>query len=55
MREVNDHVKEVMGIKDKQPKPSSNPKNWNWTTIIAWSIILTAAASLINLIINLIF
>jgi hypothetical protein len=47
-------MKEVMGIKE-QPKPSANPKNWNWTVIIAWSVILTIAASLINLIINLIF
>jgi hypothetical protein len=47
-------MKEVMGIKE-QPKPSVNPKNWNWIAIIAWSVILTIAASLINVIINLIF
>lgn len=43
-----------MGIKE-QPKPSANPKNWNWTAIIAWSVIGTIAASLANLLINLIF
>jgi hypothetical protein len=41
--------------KSQQPKPSTNPKNWNWTAIITWSIILTVATSLINLIYNLIF
>jgi len=35
MREINEHLKEVMKIKP-QPKPSSNPKNWNWTAILTW-------------------
>ena len=43
-----------LGIKE-QPKPSSNPKNWNWTAIIAWSVLGTVAASLATLLINLIF
>ena len=55
MREINDHMKQVMGIQDKQPKPSFNPKNWNWTAIITWSVMGTIAASLVNLLINLIF
>ena len=54
MRHINNHMKEVMGIKE-QPKPSTNPKNWNWTAITTWGIILTITTSLINLIINLIF
>jgi hypothetical protein len=54
MRQINDHMKEVMGIK-KQPKPSLNPKNWNWVAIITWSVILTVVALLVNLIINIIF
>lgn len=54
MRQINNHMKEVMGIKE-QPKPSPNPKNWNWTSIITWSIIGTIAVSLANLIYNLIF
>ena len=43
-----------MGIKE-QPKPSANPKNWNWTAIIVWSIVGTIAASLVKLTYNLIF
>ena len=54
MRKLNNHIKEVMGIKE-QPKPSANPKNWNWTAIITWSVMGTIAASLVNLLINLIF
>ena len=54
MRQLNNHIKEVMGIKE-QPKPSANPKNWNWTAIITWSVMGTIAASLANLLINLIF
>lgn len=54
MRQLNNHIKEVMGIKE-QPKPSANPKNWNWTAIIAWSVMGTVAASLATLLINLIF
>ena len=54
MRQLNNHIKEVMGIKE-QPKPSANPKNWNWTAIIAWSVLGTVAASLATSLINLIF
>jgi len=54
MRHINNHMKEVMGIKE-QPKPSPNPKNWNWTAIITWSVILTIVALLVNQTINLIF
>ena len=54
MRQLNNHIKEVMGIKE-QPKPTANPKNWNWTAIITWSIMLTIAASLVKLTYNLIF
>jgi hypothetical protein len=54
MRQLNNHIKEVMGIKE-QPKPSVNPKNWNWTAIIAWSVMVTVAASLATLLINLVF
>lgn len=54
MRQLNNHIKEVMGIKE-QPKPFANPKNWNWTAIIAWSVMGTVAASLATLLINLIF
>jgi len=43
-----------LGSKE-QPKPSANPKNWNWTAIIAWSVLGTVAASLATLLINLIF
>lgn len=42
MREVNDHIKEVIGAKEtnpQQPKPSFNPLKWNWTAIIAWTVI----------------
>lgn len=43
-----------MGIKE-QPKPSTNPKNWNWTAIITWSVIGIIAYQLIKIIYNLIF
>ena len=43
-----------LGSKE-QTKPSSNPKNWNWTAIIAWSVMGTGAASLANFLYNLIF
>ena len=54
MRQINNHMKEVMGIK-KQSKPSPNPLKWNWVAIITWSVILTVVALLVNLIINIIF
>lgn len=53
MREVNDHVKEVMGIK-QQPKPSSNPKNWNWAAIITWSAMSIIGFKILQSLVNLI-
>lgn len=53
MRQINNHMKQVMGIKE-QPKPSPNPKNWNWTAIIAWAVIGTVAYSIFNFLFNLI-
>jgi hypothetical protein len=47
-------MKEVMGIKE-QPKPSSNPKNWNWTAIITWAVIGIIAYIIFKTIYNLIF
>jgi hypothetical protein len=53
MREINDHMKQVMGI-PKQPKPSFNPKNWNWTAIIIWLLIGFIAYNIFKFLINLI-
>jgi len=42
MRQINDHMKDVVGIepvqKPQQPQPSFNPLKWNWTAIITWAI-----------------
>ena len=54
MRELNNHIKEVIGVKE-QPKSSPNPKNWNWVAIITWSVIFTIAYHLMKIIYNLIF
>jgi hypothetical protein len=54
MREINDHMKQVMGIQNKQPKPSFNPKNWNWTAIITWTVIGFIAYNIFKFLINLI-
>jgi hypothetical protein len=54
MRHINDHMKEVMGIKE-QPKPSANPKNWNWSAIITWSIICYISYTILKGLYNLIF
>jgi hypothetical protein len=54
MRELNNHIKEVIGIKE-QPKPSPNPKNWNWVAIITWGAIFTIAYHLMRITYNLIF
>ena len=54
MRQINEHMKEVMGIPDKQSKPSFNPLNWNWTAIIVWTAITIIAYNIFNLLINLI-
>ena len=43
MRQIKDHMKDVVGIEPstpkQQPKPSSNPLKWNWTAIITWTVI----------------
>lgn len=54
MREINDHVKQVMGIKDKQPKPSANPKNWNRTAIATWAFIAFVVCNFIKFLIDII-
>jgi hypothetical protein len=54
MREINDHMKQVMGI-SKHPKPSFNPKNWNWTAIITWTAITIIAYNIFKAMYNLIF
>jgi len=54
MREINDHMKQVIGI-PKHPKPSFNPKNWNWTLIITWTVIVIIACNIFKAIYNLIF
>ena len=52
MREINEHMKEVMGIKN-QPKPSPNPKNWNWLAIITWVSIGVIFYNIFNFLFNL--
>jgi len=53
MRQVNEHVKEVMGIKPQEKKRTI--KDWNWIAIITWIIITSISLSLIQFIYNLIF
>lgn len=56
MREVNNHIKEVIGVKEtkiQQPKPSFNPLKWNWTAIITWTVIGIITYSIFKHIINL--
>ena len=53
MGEINNHVKEVMGIQP-QPKPSVNPLNWNWTAIITWSVMSFIGFNVLKFLINLI-
>jgi gentisate 1,2-dioxygenase len=55
MRQINDHMKQVMGIQDKQPKPSFNPLKWNWTAIITWTVIGFISYNIFKFIINLIW
>jgi len=55
MREINDHMKQVMGIQDKQPKPSFNPLKWNWAAIITWSVMAVIAYNIFKAMYNLIF
>lgn len=45
-------MKQVMGI-EQQPKPSGNPKNWNWTAIIVWTILFYTGFNIIKFLINL--
>ena len=54
MRQINDHLKSIMEIPNKQQKSSPNPKNWNWVAIIAWAIIGTIAFSIFKFLFNLI-
>ena len=57
MRQINNHMKDVVGIepiKSQQPKPSFNPKNWNWTAIIVWAILFYIGFNIIKFLINLI-
>ena len=58
MREVNDHIKEVIGVKEtkpQQPKPSFDPLKWNWTAIITWTVIIIIAYNIFKSLYNLIF
>jgi hypothetical protein len=54
MRQINDHMKDVVGIepvqKPEQPKPSPNPLKWNWTAIIAWAVIGIVVYNLVTFI-----
>ena len=58
MRQINDHMKDVIGIepvqKPQQPKPSSNPLKWNWVAIGTWSVIIFFAYKIFKFLINLI-
>jgi hypothetical protein len=53
MRHINNHMKEVMGI--KSPPKKRTIKDWNWAGIIVWAIILSISFSLVQFIYNLIF
>ncbi len=48
-------MKSVMETSSKQPKPSSNPKNWNWIAIGTWSVIIFFGYKIAKFIYNLIF
>ena len=39
----------------KQPKPSGNPLNWNWTAIGVWAVILFFTYKIFKGLYNLIF
>ena len=52
MREINDHMKQVIGMQ-KQPKPSFNPLKWNWTFIVTWSVLGFVAYNIFKFLINL--
>lgn len=58
MRQINDHMKDVIGLEPKkpeQPKPSGNPLKWNWTAIITWTVIGIVAYNIFKALYNLIF
>lgn len=55
MRQINEHMKSVVDKHTKQPKPSSNPKNWNWVAIGTWSVIFFIAYKIFKGLYNLIF
>ena len=57
MRQINDHMKDVIGIEPKkpqQPKPSFNPLKWNWIAIGTWSVIIFFAYKISKFLISLI-
>ncbi len=57
MRQINDHMKDVVGIKPKkleQPKSSPNPLKWNWLAIGTWSVIIFFAYKIFKFLTNLI-
>lgn len=54
MREINDHLKSIMKIPNKQPKSYPNPKNWNWVAIGTWSVIIFFAYKIFNFLFSLI-
>ncbi len=57
MRQINDHIKDVVGIEPKkpqQPKPSFNPLKWNWIAIGTWSVMFFIAYKLFKFLFNLI-
>ena len=57
MRQINDHMKDVVGIepvqKPQQPQPSPNPLKWNWTAIITWAVIGFIAFNIFKYLSNL--
>lgn len=58
MRQINDHMKDVIGLEPKktqQPKPSFNPLKWNWTAIITWTAMGIVAYHIFKALYNLIF
>lgn len=57
MRQINDHMKDVLGIKPKKPqqqKSSFNPLKWNWIAIGTWSVMFFIAYKLFKFLFNLI-
>ena len=57
MRQINDHMKDVIGIEPKKPqqsKSSFNPLKWNWLAIGTWSVIIFFAYKIFKFLISLI-